>query len=395
MAKRVVIIGGGISGTTLAETLAPLKEQFEVTLIEREVHPLYSRVLLPHYLRGQIPREKVFLKQENWYEAKGIDWMRGVEVLAVNTQNKYVETSEGREIPYDILVIAGGGDVRLRPEDLKGICYLRGIDDADHILATTAQARAEGWGNRAAVIGSSFIGVEFLNYVKEVVGLETHVFLRNSGFWPHLLHDAMAKHVMDHVRSKGAFVYPNSNPQLGGLEHVERVQFEGGVIEDIALVGAGIGIMPEIECLTDTEIERGDGGVYANAYLETSVEDVYTLGDIAHYEDVHIGRRVTIGNWQNALMQARYLAKRLQGAEEPFDLVTSYTTKILGLEMTFIGDTVLKEAEEVRVFEEQGALTQVFERGGKTVGAIIAGSAKTRAAITESIKQHTRYGTQA
>jgi nitrite reductase (NADH) large subunit len=392
-ARRVIIIGGGIAGTTVAEGLASKKELFEVTLIERETHPLYSRVLLPHYLRGQIPRERVFLKQEAWYGQKGIEWLRGVEVLEVDDKNKHVVITDGRELPYDILVIAGGGDVRLQAQDLPGICYLRGIDDADTLLATVARSRAESWGEQAVVIGSGFIAVEFINFFHNVAVFPVHVCMRGKGFWSGILGEELQEVLLAHAQAEGVEVHTSAgNIEVEGKDFVQAVTYEGGRIESVGIVGTGIGIVPELDALAQTDIERGAEGVYANEQLRTNVPDVYAIGDIAHYEDIHMKRKATVGNWQNAIMQARHVVKMIEGSEEPFDLVTSYATNLLGLELTFIGDTSREHAQEFRVLHEEMATIELFERDGKTVGAVIAGSPKSRMQITQAIKNNIQYG---
>ncbi len=392
-ARRVVIIGGGIAGTTVAEGLASKKDLFEVTLIEREMHPLYSRVLLPHYLRGQIPRERVFLKQEAWYGQKGIEWLRGVEVLQVDDKNKHVAINDGRELPYDILVIAGGGDVRLQAQDLPGICYLRGIDDADTILSTVARSRAESWGENAVVIGSGFIAAEFINFFHNVAVYPVHVCMRGKGFWSNTLGEEMQEILLAHTKAEGVEVHTLAgNIEVEGTDHVQAIAYEGGRIEDVGIVGTGIGIVPELDALAQTDIERGAQGVFANEQLKTNVSDVYAIGDIAHFYDIRMKRMATFGNWQNAVMQARHVVKMIEGSEEPFDLVSSYATNLLGLELTFIGDTSREHAQEFRVVHEDAATIELFEKEGRTVGAVIAGAPKSRMQITQAIKNNIQYG---
>ena len=131
---RYVILGGNIAGTTFAETLRKLDPDAAITIIERDPHPCYSRVLLPHYVKGKIPREKLFLKQLDWYESQEIELMRNVEALSIDSENRFVATSEGREIPYDVLVVTTGGDVNTIPFANREVSYFRGIEDADQML---------------------------------------------------------------------------------------------------------------------------------------------------------------------------------------------------------------------------------------------------------------------
>jgi len=109
---KTIIIGGGIAGVSCAGELRRLSPKVEITVISEEGGPLYSRLLLPHYIRGQVLREKIFLRSENWYQEQGIKIIIG-RAEKVDYQNKFVATSDGRELPFDKLVIASGRYTRL------------------------------------------------------------------------------------------------------------------------------------------------------------------------------------------------------------------------------------------------------------------------------------------
>ena len=112
---RYVIIGGGIAGTTAAGEIRKADAEAEITIVGEEQHTLYSRVLLPHYVKGKVEREKCFLKKDTWYAEEGIEYIRGERVSAIDTANKHVELLHAsRELPYDKLLITTGGE----PNDL-------------------------------------------------------------------------------------------------------------------------------------------------------------------------------------------------------------------------------------------------------------------------------------
>src|SRR3989338_5054567 len=125
---RYIIVGGGAAGSTAAEELRKLAPAAEIILIDQEQHRFYSRVLLPHYLIRQIDREKVFLKKESWYQEQKIEWLPGLSVVSLDTKNKHVVLSDGRELPYDKLLIASGLEPRLLEQDMCGVSYLRTLD---------------------------------------------------------------------------------------------------------------------------------------------------------------------------------------------------------------------------------------------------------------------------
>ena len=82
-----LVIGGSAAGTTAAEVIRQLNPQSSVTIITDENHEQYSRVLLPHYIRGKVQREQVFLKKANWYLGKNIELLKGTKHL--NFKLKY------------------------------------------------------------------------------------------------------------------------------------------------------------------------------------------------------------------------------------------------------------------------------------------------------------------
>ena len=131
---RYLILGGGIAGTSAAEELRKRDAAAEIAIVSEEQHPVYSRVLLPHYVKGKIPRERVFLKKETWYGEQNIEWLTGVRATNIDVKNQSVALSDGRELPYDKLLIATGGEIRTLPFERRGVAYLRTIDDTDHLL---------------------------------------------------------------------------------------------------------------------------------------------------------------------------------------------------------------------------------------------------------------------
>ncbi|MCH8049335.1 FAD-dependent oxidoreductase [Patescibacteria group bacterium] len=139
---RFLIIGGGIAGTTAAEEIRKQDPKSEITIIEQEQHPCYSRVLLPHYITGKVIRDRVFIKKPDWYKEQKIELQAGVRAVEIDVENMHVRTSQERELPYDKLLITSGGELNLIPDDKRGLSYLRTIDDADHLLQLLGELEA-------------------------------------------------------------------------------------------------------------------------------------------------------------------------------------------------------------------------------------------------------------
>lgn len=389
---KFIIIGGGITGVNAAEEIRKLDVSSEVTLIDAESFPLYSRVLLPHYLNGKIAREKVFLKKEAWYHDHQIDWQPGVTVLEIDAKNKFVRTSEERELPFDKLLIATGGEVRLLDSDLKGVSYFRTLSDTDLLFDLLHEVKKRPIEEQQGVVfGGGFISLEYINIFANFK-IPTTVVVRGAGFFSRTLSPASQNILISHATKNNVEIRLNDSiSELKGDTEIEGVVLQSGAQLPCAILGVGIGLEVDTAWLKDAGVEI-DHGVKANEYLETNLPDVYTAGDCAEVMDVIADRQYVVGNWMNALMQGRLVAKSMTGTRSRFELVSSYATNLLGKEIVMIGDVSREQAEEVvqRVATEEESI-ELFNRHGRTVGAVLIGNVKERQAITNAIKEKVLY----
>jgi NAD(P)H-nitrite reductase large subunit len=386
---NVIVIGGGIAGTTAAQDLRKADDGAQITIIGREQHPCYSRVLLPHYVKGKVPRERVFLKKDEWYEEQNIEYMRGVYVKKIDTQNKFVLTSEERELPYDKLLITTGGDVNLIEQDLRGVSYFYTIDDADHLLTLLNGAQE---GSRGLVYGGGFLALEYINIFAHFE-MPCTVFIRSAGFWSRILGEESQRVLLEHTKASGVELVTGATEfELMGETELTGVRANGAEYEG-SILGVGIGIHTDRQLFEAAGLEHGNGLV-TNEFLETGIEDVYAAGDVAEFMDVTVGRRHVAGNWMSAQMQGRAVAQSMLGEKKPFALVSSYATNLRGKEIVFIGDVDRAAAENVvQHAAEEGSALETFERAGVTVGAVLIGDVTKRKDITQAIKDKVRYTT--
>lgn len=387
--KRVVILGGGIGGTTVAETLRKLGADVEITIIEQEHQPLYSRVLLPHYVKGKVDREKVFLKSWEWYEEQEVEVMAGVRVEAIDPKNRFVQTSEGREIPFDVLVIASGVESNVIGGEPRGVSYLRTIADADELIGLLREVTAlPAQERRAVILGSGFSAIEYLS-IFDHFGLACDVVMRGKGFWSHTISEH-AQHVLaKQAESHGARLFAGTTGEILGERHVEGVRLSDGTVLSAAIVGVGIGMHAEKSWFEEFGLDVNKG-IVADASLQTAFEGIFALGDVAEFYDIHAGRSVMLGNWMNAQMQGRAVANTIAtGMPKPFDLVSSFAANLFGLSLVFIGDTDRAAADEIRqIVATEESSVEEFYRQGKMVGAVLIGDIARRAEITAKIQEN-------
>ena len=101
---RLVILGGGFAGLSLAQGLKG--GEFQVVMLDRNNYHTFQPLLYQVATAMLEPESvadsfrKIFKNQKNFY-------FRMVDVKRVRPEGKVLETSEG-ELPYDLLVIATG-----------------------------------------------------------------------------------------------------------------------------------------------------------------------------------------------------------------------------------------------------------------------------------------------
>ncbi|MEP6901243.1 MAG: FAD-dependent oxidoreductase [Actinomycetota bacterium] len=383
-----LIIGGGICGTTAAEELRKIDSNAEITIISAELHRLYSRVLLPRYIKGTLPRERCFLRAETWYDEKNIRRVFGVCVNQINVAEQTVSTSEGQIFKFDKLLLATSGNLLKFPETLHGISHLRTIDDADAFLELIAEFQTlPSEKRRAGIVGGSFIAVEYINFFAQHK-IPTDLFMLENSFFGGALDTESFAVLRNKIEAEGIRLHTNKTVEkLTGETRLTGL-ISGSKEFPLRMLGVGIGIRPDFSWFRNAGIEV-NRGILTNEFLETNVPNIFAAGDVAEFYDLLAERRVIVGNWLNAQAQGRLAAQTMVGERTAFSAVRAYSTNVCGAEIIFLGDTDFHLADKIvrRGSAEENGVTQIFVRNGKIVGATLVNRNKDRAELTKLIQE--------
>ncbi|WP_432991589.1 FAD-dependent oxidoreductase [Dactylosporangium sp. CA-233914] len=143
--RRLVIIGNGIAGVTVAQEVRRADPACDIQLVGREPHPLYNRMGIGRMVYGRSAMTGLFLQAEDWYERRGITSWLNTRATELSTVDRTVTLGTGATLRYDVLVLATGA--RATVPDLPGAalpgCFvLRDADDAIRIRAYAQEHRA-------------------------------------------------------------------------------------------------------------------------------------------------------------------------------------------------------------------------------------------------------------
>jgi sulfide:quinone oxidoreductase len=115
--KKVVILGGGVGGTIVANLLAKKlrADEAEVTLVDKTGKHVYQPGFV--YVAFEKQRPKKLVRDERNLLRKRVRLVVG-EAVKIDTEGKKVHLADERVLEYDRLVIALGA--RLTPDELPG-----------------------------------------------------------------------------------------------------------------------------------------------------------------------------------------------------------------------------------------------------------------------------------
>ncbi|MBE9534788.1 MAG: FAD-dependent oxidoreductase [Proteobacteria bacterium] len=241
-------------------------------------------------------------------------------------EKKKVTLSDGREIPYDKLLLGTGASPMVPPIegcDLEGVFSLRSAPDALNIRNFLEEENRR----KLVLIGAGFTNLEVAtllastkpdHYDVTVIELLAHPLS--------LMLDAeMAVQIQEYLVEKGFKMKMGQKVVkiLGQNGKVAGVELATGEKIDAEMVLLSIGVKQNLELAKDLGLEIGKYGVKVNKFLETSVPDVMAAGDCVEKQHFVTKGPVTGQLRGPAVIQGRLAAKRLAGYDIEFPGVTN------------------------------------------------------------------------
>lgn len=309
MSRRVVVVGAGQAGCSLAAKLRELGHGGAITLIGDEPEPPYQRPpLSKKYMLGQFDLERLYLKDDSFWRDHRIELITGEPATGIDRAARTVITAK-RQIPYDIVALTTGARPRELPEQvsggLKGVYAMRTRADAD------AMAPEFGQGRRALVVGGGYIGLEVA-----AVAAQAGLAVTLVEIAPRILNRVAAPETANEFRSlhtaNGVDIREGVGiERLTGRDgRVAGAELSDGQSIDCDFVVVGIGIAPDTR-LAESAGLRTDNGIAVDGQCRTSNPAIFAAGDCASFP--FRGVRVRLESVQNAIDQAEHAARAIHG----------------------------------------------------------------------------------
>ena len=351
---KVVIVGGVAGGATAAARIRRLDEKAQITVFERSGYISYANCGLPYYIGDVItdPEELTLQTPESFWERFRVDMKVRHEVTAIHPEKKTVtvrnlESGIIFEEAYDKLLLSPGA--RPTQPELPGtgmdrLFTLRTVEDTFRIHDFVEQNKPRS----VILAGGGFIGLELAENFREK-NMEVTIVQRPrqlmTPFDPE-----MAAFIHAKMRKKGVHL------MLG--HSVEGFREENGAVQVLLkgeetlsadMVILAIGVTPDTPLAREAGLKLGlKGSILVNDRMETSVPDIYAVGDAVEVRHFVTGEEALISLAGPANKQGRIAADNICGLDSHFP--------------GSLGSSVIK------LFDMTAASTGINERTAKKSG---------------------------
>lgn len=362
-------MGASLAGVRAVEAARRSGYEGMITLVGAEEELPYDRPpLSKNFLTEELAQPPThFVDEHGLRNALRVDLRLSTSATGVDASARMVHTAHG-DIEYSTLIIATGSSPSRPPvgRTIAGIHVLRTLSDAHWLRHGLRRAR------RIVIVGAGFIGAEVATAAQtlglDVTLVDAHMAPLERAFGT----EVSSRLAQLHVRHGVDLRVGTEVVRVLGDEKVEAVTLTDGEVLEADLVVVGVGSKPATRWLrgSGVDLDDLDGAVVCDAYLQSSIADVYAAGDVASWPNALCDARVRQENWTNAAEQgARAAINALfPDRRAPYEAVPYFWSDWYGQRIQFVGTT---QSDRVEVIETDGSgrFVAFFGRGDRLVGA--------------------------
>ena len=321
---KVVIVGGVAGGATAAARIRRLDEQAEIVVFERSGYISYANCGLPYYIGDVItdPSALTLQTPESFFSRFRVNMKVRHEVTAIHPDQKTVsvknlETGEVFEESYDKLLLSPGAQPtqpRLPGVGLDRVFTLRTVEDTFRIKEHVHTHHPKS----AVLAGGGFIGLELAENLREL-GIEVTIVQRPrqlmNPFDPDMaafIHNEMRRHGVKLVLGRTVEGFSENGSGVDVL-----LKDEAPLHADMVVLA--IGVTPDTALAKEAGLELGiKGSIVVNDRMETSIPDIYAVGDAVQVKHFVTGQDALISLAGPANRQGRIAAGNICGGDSRY-----------------------------------------------------------------------------
>ena len=321
---KVIIVGGVAGGATAAARIRRLDEQAEILVFERSGYISYANCGLPYYIGGVIenPQQLTLQTPESFFSRFRVHMKVHHEVTAIHPERKTVsvkklESGEIFEESYDKLLLSPGAkptQPRLPGVGIDKLFTLRTVEDTFRIKEYINNNHPKS----AVLAGGGFISLELAENLREL-GMDVTIVQRPKQLMNPFDSD-MASFIHSEMRRHGIKLALGHTVE-GFVEKEDGVEVllkeEPSLCADMVVLA--IGVTPDTYLAGEAGLELGiKGSILVNDRMETSIPDIYAVGDAVQVKHYVTGQEALISLAGPANRQGRIAADNICGGDSRY-----------------------------------------------------------------------------
>ena len=321
---KVVIVGGVAGGATAAARIRRLDEKAEIVVFERSGFISYANCGLPYYIGDVIVDQEELTLQtpESFFARFRVDMRVRYEVTGIDPDKKTVSvknlvTGDAFEESYDKLILSPGArptQPRLPGVGLDRLFTLRTVEDTLRIKEYIDKNHPKS----AVLAGGGFIGLELAENLREL-GMEVTIVQRPRQLMnpfdadmAAFIHAEMIRHG---IKLALGHTVEGFEENEGGVDVL--LKDEQPIHADMVVLA--IGVTPDTELAKKAGLKLGiKESIVVNDRMETSVPDIYAVGDAVQVRHYVTGKDALISLAGPANKQGRIAADNICGGDSRY-----------------------------------------------------------------------------
>ena len=382
---RLVVIGNGMAAMRTVEELLHLElDLYDITVIGREPHGNYNRIMLSPVLSGEKSFLEIMLHTPEWYVARGIKLVSGVVAESVHRKRREVTLSNGEVVGYERLLIATGSNPFVIPmpgHQHPAVIQFRDIQDVEKMVEIAASKA----GQRAIVLGGGLLGLEAANG------------LAKRGVKVTVVHDI--DYLLNRQLDREAANMLQAELERRGIEFVIGVKSdhividEAGILKGLAfkdgdmlegdMLVMAVGVRPNVALAKSIGLQV-DKAIITDDTMQTSDPRVYAVGECVQHRGALFGLVAPL--FDQAKVCASHLAEH--GIRRYVQKATATTLKVTGVNLYSAGDFSGDGSESLVLRDpSQSVYKKLFLKNNKLIGAVLYGDIQDGVAYFDLIQR--------
>lgn len=317
---KVVVIGVNHAGTSAIRTLLSQNKDHTVIAFDRNDNISFLGCGIALSVSGVVKDvNDLFYSSCHELQDLGAEVHMSTEVVKIDPDRKQVvarDLKTGREqtVAYDTLIYATGSwpvDFKVENSGLKNIYVCKLFQHAAELIAKAGDPNI----NRVAIIGAGYIGIELAEAYHQRGKTVTLVDLQDRVV-PSYFDREFTDRLEKDIRQAGVNLVLGARltGYVGTDGAVKQIVTDRGTF-DADLVIQCVGFKPNSELLPGAE-KLPNGALKVNAAMQTSIPDVYAIGDAVAIHHAATGTLRHVALATNAVKGGVVAACQINGVKQ-------------------------------------------------------------------------------